>query len=734
MLKNILIDLKKYKYMIYKSLLLLSVVFISGLILLLTVFYSSEKHLSELGNAKLNSVTTEMESLFEKINILAINLAQKSEIDSSDELFDPSLDSVSDLQASFPVNCISDIYVFDTEKDLVFTSVGAYTYDFLSVILSKFNETQDGFNMALKTSSDHGMWVISSGAEPQIYYIIKVDLPADYDTQYIIISINTDSIIKYLDLLDNQSYTFFIYQNFYISNHGSGLMTTTESTSQNFLFFKRIINKHVKFFSNDTNTFTYLIALSTRDFYTSEYIIILYIVFYTIVILLWRSQKFVIFRKKNDIKRKDTVSSLSQNLIAITNEQDMDIIDTIQKEIKRYDNNIILDKFELQSHNIRHILFGHYKGTPSNKGIFSSGLDGDFAIFFTATFYIDDYSDMFFDDRDPSDNVTAAHLIIQSILNSLVSPANKVVTCSINGECSAVFCLSSKGNAEDHVVQTLKKAVNLIEKNYGLTICTILSKPIDSISNIHAYYEETCKIYKFVTSINPKSDFILCSTQDLYSNLITDDDFLKQIQIVINTLLLHKFDYIPEMIELLITKNIIPYSDNMQLTQSRLNTLTNLLAEAIIKSDFDKKTTNYFIQKLLSSKSIDDLRCNVNLFISNKDILQDTHSKESKDLLLKTREYIQKNISDPNLSVALICDSLNISKQYLSRIFKQKSDKTISTYINEYRIKYSKHLLNTTSLNISEIAIAIGYMNPDTFTRNFKKVENITPTEYRLLQ
>lgn len=93
--------------------------------------------------------------------------------------------------------------------------------------------------------------------------------------------------------------------------------------------------------------------------------------------------------------------------------------------------------------------------------------------------------------------------------------------------------------------------------------------------------------------------------------------------------------------------------------------------------------------------------------------------------------FIQEHLSDSGLSLRLIADSLYISDSYLSRIFRQTTGQTISSYINETRMEHAKKLLKATPLHTYEIAEAVGIPNTHSFSIRFKEYTGMTATQYR---
>ena len=94
-------------------------------------------------------------------------------------------------------------------------------------------------------------------------------------------------------------------------------------------------------------------------------------------------------------------------------------------------------------------------------------------------------------------------------------------------------------------------------------------------------------------------------------------------------------------------------------------------------------------------------------------------------------EYIQRNYANPELSVSVICEELNINASYLSRMFKQQKGCGVLEYIHQYRIDQVQQLLVATKLELQDIAEQTGYENAKAMGRVFKKYTGITPSAYR---
>ena len=94
-------------------------------------------------------------------------------------------------------------------------------------------------------------------------------------------------------------------------------------------------------------------------------------------------------------------------------------------------------------------------------------------------------------------------------------------------------------------------------------------------------------------------------------------------------------------------------------------------------------------------------------------------------------EYIQKKYSDP-ISEAQLAGLVNLSTNYMHKVFLSDMKTTPIYYLNYYRIRVSKDLLRDTDLSISEIADMVGISGSNYFCRVFRKYnDGISPSRYR---
>ena len=93
---------------------------------------------------------------------------------------------------------------------------------------------------------------------------------------------------------------------------------------------------------------------------------------------------------------------------------------------------------------------------------------------------------------------------------------------------------------------------------------------------------------------------------------------------------------------------------------------------------------------------------------------------------------VREQFANPDLRVQHIAEVLGCSPDYLSHLFHTETKERLTHYIQRIRIDGAILALETTSLNISEIAYASGFADPAYFARVFKQHKELTPQEYRM--
>lgn len=103
----------------------------------------------------------------------------------------------------------------------------------------------------------------------------------------------------------------------------------------------------------------------------------------------------------------------------------------------------------------------------------------------------------------------------------------------------------------------------------------------------------------------------------------------------------------------------------------------------------------------------------------------------------KSYQYVREAIAfierhyGENISVPQIAQQVAVNPVYLNKLFKLATGKTISEYLNYYRIEMGKELLLREDATVNAVASGLGYNDVRSFIRFFKKFTGLTPKDFR---
>lgn len=117
------------------------------------------------------------------------------------------------------------------------------------------------------------------------------------------------------------------------------------------------------------------------------------------------------------------------------------------------------------------------------------------------------------------------------------------------------------------------------------------------------------------------------------------------------------------------------------------------------------------------------------LFVEARD-RRKREKEGSNPLVSASLAYIQKHYRE-NLSLTELAEKLSVNASYLSRLLKKETGKNFSEILTECRINRAKYLLEQPGSRVIEVCSEVGYSDYTYFYQVFKKLEHISPSDYR---
>lgn len=356
-------------------------------------------------------------------------------------------------------------------------------------------------------------------------------------------------------------------------------------------------------------------------------------------------------------------------------------------------------------------------------------LDKSFVI---ASIYADNYS------FQPDDIMKNWQLLQFAIGNV----AEEILTCQlsyehIQDEFFYVFFFILDQDQEIHWHETgiskFEKIFAFFREQFQIDLFITVSPVFKNFEQTANYYSDIIAAFEesyaqkhpgiHITPDSPRASFFFGNNFQEYSKEINlavfQHDYNKAISIV-----QHYITYLQQHN----CSNFIVRYNIYSLISSFLMDSSNYISQVT------KDTVDSYLTSSLNIDSYEEYEahlCRLLQYLCQQDDSSGDLPEKEKQLVKKIKNYVENYYSDFNLNIASIAEAVNLSPNYMSKIFKNTTGEGLLTYINNVRINHAKELLRSTSLTIDEIAQQVGFSNSRSFRRNFQKITEITATDYR---
>ncbi len=125
-----------------------------------------------------------------------------------------------------------------------------------------------------------------------------------------------------------------------------------------------------------------------------------------------------------------------------------------------------------------------------------------------------------------------------------------------------------------------------------------------------------------------------------------------------------------------------------------------------------------------------DVKCMGLFYLILHHLMYSKYSTSSNNHIHKIKQYISTNYSHP-ISISDISGNIGLNPIYCGALFKQKEGLSIAEYINKLRINIACAYLREGDVSVGEISYRVGYRDVYYFSKMFKKIIGMPPSEYK---
>lgn len=729
-------------------------------ILTLLLFNNMSKNIETMVEYNQNSIAVRLtQNIDLSLHYLNKNLSLLCEDAEVKNFFaSPSYDNDSYLKTrltEFLVNesnLLYSVYLYKPDTNEIMTESGRYNLD-------NFPDNQ-WLDSLEKLHSKRSVWVLPHVSEilgsyyRTVSYARTYPLITSYDSiqGYIIINMNTNIFKNYFEgdasynenayfvtnedneILFSMSNYFVIDENDVINSkdlehNGSKIV---ESYGSSYLVCRR------KFGTTSWSLYSvspYNKIISQINNYKIQITVIAILLWFIVSLIMIISTKWL---NKPINKFLDTINKNSPEERNVHIEELSDMFKRLSDRQKMLTNQVKSNLPYIKSQMINEVIKGNitsYSQLDSKYKVLKDMIYGNNYIIMLTSI---DNVDLIF--PNPDENTDIYMSTIYNKLEELGNDVCKAISIQIF-DTNAITLLSF--DEYDNSQNTSKargiaeKLRRFIKECFGITVTSAISGCQKEFSAIPDLYNEALKLLMFRPSLGT-NNIITADDIDINIDGMETDiaEYSKMIETLCKTL------YIPESKEY---KNVLrEIFDAMSKAKLPSNTIIKICIQ-IIRSGYSvyNKFANsdeqygYYDQiehSLSILNDIEQIEGSVNDIldeISNEIAVISDKNRKNNDVINRVLEFINRNYSNPDLSLQSVSERFHFSVPYLSKIFKNATGQSFTDKLIEIRMEKACELLSHSNININDISVEVGYIHTSSFIRTFKRYTKLTPALYR---
>jgi len=567
----------------------------------------------------------------------------------------------------------------------------------------------------------------------------------------LVVMIDCNTLINVFDRsFDDDDSAFYI-----VDSDNQVLCENSIATSQHSIPNYLAINKTADIFEEKEYIYAYttstltawkfiLLTPSSRIFNKLNYLLIIQIICLlgTVVFVVLLS---IYFTKRNYAPIADIIKiiqSENKSNFLINQENEYEYIEKVLSktfsEQRSYTTRLQKQSLLIKNAYFQNLLKGA-KNTLAIPNYKTDIFDTEFVsdCFLVCLYYIDDFSSLFFEDGYDSDkNYEHSCFIITNIISELMNKNNVGYIIEIEDMLAGILNVeaSKADGIQRLMLDIVEEAQKLSAENFNLHFSVAVSTLCNGLSSIHKAYEEALSVMEFkLLTCNAGN----LTPTDMLNETKYDYNYSNSLeQQLINSIKSGDFLTSQKIVDEIFNLNFEKTTPSLPFIQCLFFDVTSTIIKsvseisAIYKEEF---ITNYIVlDNLIKCKTISEFKSEITtVLVKICDFINSKTEFNNDKFEIQIAKFVSEHYSECDLSISAIAEHLNLSPNYVSALFKEKTGSGLLKFINKIRLDKSLELLSDPNLKIKDIAELSGYANVRTFLSIFKKTMGITPTQYR---
>jgi YesN/AraC family two-component response regulator len=337
---------------------------------------------------------------------------------------------------------------------------------------------------------------------------------------------------------------------------------------------------------------------------------------------------------------------------------------------------------------------------------------------------------------NPENDIKLIYTAIEHDIDSLLTAEYESVTIEKDGSFISFINIEYDSLSNDAITKRLINSLNgiqdVISQEYKISLTMTISPIINSAKNIAQSYKNLVTMSKYRLILGHGSII----TPELINDMAADTFHLPVKQA---NKLKDAIKQEDEKQAERICKKIIYYLSQHTIQDIRfglsyislsiIDTVNTIANNGSISFDIDFIAFNNQINDMETLDEATAYYTETIKFIIHK--MKESKNSKAEHIIDDTEEFIENNLTDINLSVNMIAESIGLTSKYLNVLYKKHTGNSIGSVINNLRMDKARQMILETNQSIDSIIEQIGWGSKKYFFTCFKKRFGVTPSVYR---
>ena len=306
----------------------------------------------------------------------------------------------------------------------------------------------------------------------------------------------------------------------------------------------------------------------------------------------------------------------------------------------------------------------------------------------------------------------------------------------VQGVTIAVINLeTAPENGTETIVEAAKKAMEVLETEFGITVTVTISRVYGSVLDIPTAMGDVKHVFDYIQLM--EEDRPVVSYEDLTHTKLGKSrmSFVEVESKLMASVRTLDFEGLRMAVHEMINSNFTearPTVDTFRFqVYGMVNTLLYVLDEVRDAVGVEILEELNPGPRLTGAKTVSELVAIMDELLLR--LQEHTHEKRpggAPTWVEKVYAFVEENYKDPNMAVAYVADRFDMTPTYCSKVFREHYNVRLFDLIQLKRLEEAKRLMRG-SMNLKDIAEAVGFSNALAMSRAFKRYEGVSPNRFR---